>query len=204
MAIVKCKYCKQEFDRTKEPFVQYKAGQVFRYAHDACEPNKELPRYNYVCHICGKADIKDNLQNMPGNSRLWVHPECFMNYQPTEMEKLEWYLMKLFNWDVVPIPVKRTIKIYNEKYKYTPRAIRHTLQYWYEVLHNDIRLANGNIHIVPYVIDRAKEYWQIKAQAEEKNKNIEIKPIEEVKVKLKTPQRQRFRTVDLSFLEEDE
>ena len=66
-----------------------------------------------------------------------------------------------------------------------------------------MRKANGNIHIVPYIIDKAKAYWKTKEQAEVANKDIEIKPAEDIKVKLKTPQRQRFRSVDLSFLEED-
>jgi len=203
MAIVKCKYCGKEFDRAKESFVQYPFGSRFRYAHDICEPNKELKRYNRTCHVCGKADDNENLINMPGVTNLWVHPDCLKSYHPTEQEQLDWYLMKLFGWDFVPVPVKKTIKTYNEKYNYSFKAIRHTLEWWYEIEKNDIRKANGNIHIVPYIIDKAKAYWKTKEQAEVANKDIEIKPAEDIKVKLKTPQRQRFRSVDLSFLEED-
>lgn len=203
MAIVKCKYCGKEFDRATQSFVQIPWGKTFRYAHPWHEECKDKPVYNRVCHICGKGDIDANLINMPGNTKLWVHPDCLANYKPTELEQLEWYIMKLFGTDIVGTPIKRNIKIFNEQYHYSYKAIRHTLEWWYEVEKNDINKANGNINIVPYVIERAKAYWQTKEKAETANKNIEIKPTENITVKLKTPQRQRFHTLDLSFLEED-
>lgn len=203
MAIVKCKYCGKQFDRATQPFVQIPWGQNFRYAHPECEPDKTKPVLNCVCHICGKGDIKDNLENMPGNKHLWVHHDCLANYKPTEQEQLEWYIMKLFQTDLVGTPIKRAIKMYNEQYHYSFKAMRHTLEWWYEIEKNDINKANGNINIIPYVIDRAKAYWKAKEAAAEANKNVEIKPIQDIKVKLKTPQRQRFHTVDMSFLEED-
>jgi hypothetical protein len=36
MATVKCKYCGEQFDKEKEPYIQIPAGSRFRHAHAKC------------------------------------------------------------------------------------------------------------------------------------------------------------------------
>lgn len=204
MAEVTCKYCKQKFDRTKEKFIQYKTGGTRRYAHPTCEPDKSLPVYERVCHICQDAGMKDEFINLPGSKQLWVHPQCLEKYKPNDRELLEWYILGLFNIDTLTGPIRRNIKIYHDDYKWSYTAIRHTLEWWFDIEKNDVDKANGNINIVPYVIERAKKYWQTKHQADEANKDIEVKPMENVKVAIKAPKRERFRSNSFSFLDEEE
>lgn len=204
MAEVTCKYCKEKFDRNEKPFIQYKLGSTWRYAHPDCEHDKTLPVYDGVCHICQHGDLKANMINLPGSKKIWVHEKCLQTYQPTDKELLEWYILGLFNIDTLTGPIRRNIKTYHDDYHWSYTAIRHTLEWWFEIEKNDIGKANGNINIVPYVVERAKKYWQTKKQADEVNKDIQIKPMEEVKVTIKQPQRQRFHSNSFSFLDEEE
>ena len=75
--------------------------------------------------------------------------------------------------------------------------------WWYDIKGNDISKANGNIRIVPYIIDQARDYWKTREQADQSNEKIDIKPIEEVKVAIRQPKRERFRTSSFNFLDEE-
>ena len=202
MALVKCIFCGETFDREQEEFCQFPRGKSMRYAHPYHEQCKGLPIYGHVCYICGKADELKNLTPFLKVDGLYAHPDCIATDAPDERELLNRCVMRLFNKKRVPTNILKQIKTFNEQYRYSFRAIRHTLEWWYDIEQNDIKKANENIGIVPFVIARAKTYWQAKETAVEKNKDIVITPAVDIKVQIKTPQRQRFRTMNLNFLEE--
>lgn len=202
-AMVKCYVCERMFDRANEPYVQKQRGKTFRYAHPDCEPDQPVCYPEDRCAICGKADKVFKVDWLP-NTTLKAHEECLANYHPDDKQQLIDYCRSLFGKnDLSETPILHQIKVYKEQNHYGYSAMRKTLMWWYEIEGNDISKANGNIRIIPYIIDRAKAYWKTRESAVEVNKDIDIKPTENITVKLKTPQRQRFHTLDLSFLEED-
>ena len=203
-AMVKCYVCGEMFDRANNPYVQKQLGEKrFRYAHPDCEPTKPILFPNDRCDICGRADNSFKIDFLP-NTTLKVHPECLQNYQPDEKQKLIDYCRSLFGKDdLAHTPILRTIKIYNEQNHYSFSAIRKTLMWWYDIKGNDVSKANGNIRIVPYIIDQARDYWKTREQADQSNEKIDIKPIEEVKISIRQPKRERFHTSSFNFLDEE-
>lgn len=203
MANVKCVYCGEIFDREKVEFCQIPHGKSMRYAHPYHDECIGLPIYGHVCYLCKKADELKNLVPFLGVDGLYAHVDCINKDQPDDREKLLRYIMKLFNVKRVDTSILKVIKHYNEDLHYTDKAILHTLEWWYDIEKNDVSKANNNIQIVPYIIDRAKAFWQSRTTAFFTNQNIEIKPIENIKVKPKAQKREAFKVMDLSFLEEE-
>lgn len=202
-AMVKCYVCGKMFDRANEPYVQRQHGQRFRYAHPECDPNKPVLYAKDRCDICGRADNSFKINFLP-NTSLKVHPECLQNYNPDERQKLIDYCRTLFGKDDLSLtPILRTIKVFNEQNHYSFSAIRKTLMWWYDIKGNDISKANGNIRIVPYVIDQARAYWKTREQAEKSNQNIEVKPVENIKISIRQPKRERFHSDSFNFLDEE-
>ena len=93
MAYVNCRYCKKQFNRDKESFIQIPVGEkgtTFRYAHADCylkEFNegkvKEVykiwnPKTSSTCFWCNKAlDTTDpNVIPMSQLPNRWVHKGC--------------------------------------------------------------------------------------------------------------------------------
>lgn len=204
-AIVTCKYCKEKFDRDKEEFCQYPAGTKFRYAHSKCEPDLSIQRFKKgdVCYICGKCTYGKKLIPFL-NNKLFVHEDCLNNDTPTEQELLNRTILRLFNCERVPTLILKTIKNFIASYNYTYSGIRKTLEYWYDIEKKDINKANNNINIVPYIYNKAKEYYKTKWMAERANKNIII-PQEKniVKIEIKEPERKEKKKKKFSFLDEE-
>lgn len=207
-SIVTCKYCKQKFDRDKEDFCQYPAGKSFRYAHAKCEKDESVPKYKFgsKCYICEKCDC--NKKTIPFlNSKLFVHEECLKDDNPDDKELLFRTILRLFDYTMVPSNIIKTINKMVESYGYTYSGIQKTLEYWYDLNKNDISKANGNINIVPYVYEKAKQYYKAIWIAERANKNIDIPSAEQIKtteIKIKHQERQEKRKSKFSFLDKEE
>lgn len=206
-AYVKCYICGKQFDRANNKFVQKQLGETgtrFRYAHPECEPDKEALSPNDRCAICGRAGNERTIPWLP-NTTLMAHPTCITKDNPSEYDLLQRYCCSLFGYNSLErSPVLKEIATYHDQYNYSYSAIRKTLMWWYEIEKNDIQKANGHIAIVPYVIKKAKDYWDTVQKAQEVNKDVEIKPTTNITVNIREQKRQRFHSIDLSFLEEEE
>ena len=148
MARVKCTVCGEYFDREKVPAVKSGAR---RYAHERCMPNGEkVPLKTKE----GKAVEVDQ-----------------------DLEKLERYIKNLLGEEFINVRVRRQIKEYRENYGYTYSGILKSLIYFYDVQGNSKDKANGAIGIVPYIYDKAFQYYLSLFMARERNKDIVARPI---------------------------
>lgn len=91
------------------------------------------------------------------------------------------FVCKLFDTKAPNIAVLNQIKEYKEKYKFTYRGMKTTLDYFYNIKGNPTELYNRKVNsvgIIPYVYEEAKEFYQERAIlnpdfSEEKAQEIE-------------------------------
>lgn len=121
MTLVNCKYCKKQFDRDKELFVQIPWGETrYRYAHAECyqkefDEGREKKKYKVwnpetasTCFWCHKAvDTTDEaVIAMPELPNRWVHKECANKHPENDFEKLMIYIINLYKLKDNYIPQK--------------------------------------------------------------------------------------------------
>lgn len=215
--IVKCAYCGSNFDRDKIEYAQISAR---RYAHASCalrekEKNPKLtfevidPTDKVVCAYCKKELSKKSADCVQLKNGKYVHTACQAleeQREKTDKEKLEEYIMKLFNTPYVNPRIRQQINHYIAEYHFTYSGIQKTLYYFYEIKCNDIQKANGTIGIVPYVYQQASNYFYKIWEAQQKNLNVQI-DLYTPKVKeivIQRPQRKTKKRPLFTFLDEEE
>lgn len=129
-----CYYCNQRFDRDLEPFVQVNGN---RYAHKDCIP-----------------DYARKEQTMAAEEQLSPQEKNYQDY-----EDLIKYIKQLFKMRTVLPTVIKQIKEYKQNYGYSYSGMRKTLYWFYELKGNSIKKANGTISIIPFVYDKALDYY---------------------------------------------
>lgn len=215
---VKCSICAQQFDRDKIAFVQTAAK---RYAHASCalrkaaEENKTLtleikdPNDFVTCKYCKKTFNKKEEEYVQLSNSVYAHKTCAeleSKREKTDAEKLDDYIMKLFDRDYVPPRAKKQITQFIQEYNYTYSGILRTLIYFYELKGGDREAAHDGIGIVPFVYQDAYNYyyslWLAKQRNEEKDlSNYIPKTIE---IKITSPEREPMKRKRFTFLDEDE
>ena len=221
--IVKCLYCGANFDREKEAYVQPKGR---RYAHAKCYLRKKevenLPELiitdplDFVsCIYCKQTFNKNEEPFKLFSNGKYAHQSCFELEQArelTDQEKLEKYIMKLFNTDYVYAKIQKQIKDYVTNYGYTYSGILKALIYYYEVKGNkfDEGKAQGGIGIVHYVYPKAFQYYYSIWEAQQKQEHIiDAESLSEyipqvVEVKIPVPKRQEKKRNLFSFLDKEQ
>lgn len=217
MPQVKCVYCEQKFDRGKIAYVQPKAR---RYGHascyfkqrviDATTPELEVidPADVVECFVC-KKHINKKTDKYKQIGKKFFHLECAEieeKREKTDLEKLEIFIMSLFNIDYVSPRIKKQIQNYVNDYNFSYSGIQKSLEYFYVVKDNSLDKANGGIGIVPFVYNDAYNYYYSLWEAKQKNLNIDI---EKYKPRLKEitiepPQRKIKRKKMFTFLDMEE
>lgn len=221
---VTCYYCQSKFDRDKEAYAQISAR---RYAHASCalrecEKNPKLPKPVIInpsdfvtCIYCKKTFNKSEEPFKVFSNGKYAHQSCFeleQSRELTDQEKLERYIMKLFNSDYVYAKIKRQIKDYVTNHGYTYSGIQKALIYYYEIKGNkfDEGKAQGGIGIVPYVYNDAFNYYYAIWEAQQKQEHIsDAASLQEyipkvIEVHIPTPKRQEMKRKLFSFLDEEE
>lgn len=212
-----CPICQGRFDRDKVEYVHVGAR---RYAHAACAlrkaeeestPVPEIvnPLDNVICQYCKKPMNRKDDDCAPLGNGKYAHKKCIEiedSRELTEQEKLERYIMKLFNIDYVNQRIKRQINDYIKQYNYSYSGIRKSLVYWYEVKGNSIDKANGGIGIVPYIYQDAYRYYYALWEAKQKNSNKDIESYKskEIVIHIPAPQRNIKKRKLFTFLDEEE
>ena len=218
---VVCKICQTKFDRDKEAYVQVSAK---RYAHAACalreyhlDPKGEAPIVidptdSVTCIYCKKTFNKQEEPYKLFSNGKYAHQTCYdleQSRELTDQEKLERYIMKLFNTDYVYARIQKQIKDYVTNYGYTYSGIEKALKYYYEVKGNpfDPGKAQGGIGIVPHVYPRAFEYYYSIWLAQQKQdyivdaSSLEKYIPKEIEVKIAAPKRQVKKQNFFNFLD---
>lgn len=220
---VKCLYCGTNFDRDKEAFVQPNSR---RYAHASCYLRKksveDMPELEITdptdivtCIYCKQTFNKGNEPFKLFSNGKYAHQTCFELEQTrelTDQEKLERYIMELFQTDYVYAKIQRQIKDYVTNHGFTYSGIHKALVYYYEVKGNkfDSGKAQGGIGIVPFVYQNAFNYYYAIWEAQQKQEHIhDASSLEEyipkvVEVRIPVPKRQEKKRKLFSFLDKEE
>ena len=220
---VKCLYCGANFDRDKEAFVQPNPR---RYAHASCYLRKksveDMPELEITdptdivtCIYCKQTFNKGNEPFKLFSNGKYAHQTCFELEQTrelTDQEKLERYIMELFQTDYVYAKIQRQIKDYVTNHGFTYSGIHKALVYYYEVKGNkfDSGKAQGGIGIVPFVYQNAFNYYYAIWEAQQKQEHIhDASSLEEyipkvVEVRIPVPKRQEKKRKLFSFLDKEE
>ena len=121
--------------------------------------------------------------------------------------------MKLYNTDHVLPRIKQQIKKYVEEYGYTYSGIMKALIYYYEIKGNkfDFAKTNGGIGIVPFVYEKAYNYyysiWEAQ-QAQQRqlseSSSIDVYIPKTIEVHIPIPQREERKRKLFTFLDEEE
>ena len=221
MAQVNCRYCKKQFDRDKEPFVQIPWGKVFRYGHGSCYTkavNEGIEKNIYkiwdpakasTCFWCHKAIEIDNPKviPMPELPNRYVHIECSKKHPENDLEKLMIYIIQLYKLkeNYIPPAQMKQVTQYEKEYEFTYSGMLKALKYWYEVKKNPLDINRG-IGIIPYIYKQAKEYYYALYLSDLQNQQIknynEFIP-KDIEVKIKPPERKIQKRNLFSFLDED-
>ena len=208
-----CTICGNKFDRDKEAYIL--SGKR-RYAHASCALRQGLTEVeiidptNYVeCKFCKQVFDKSKESFKVFSNGTYAHLSCLELEEKrvlTDEEKLERYIMQLFNTDYVHPRIQKQIKNYVTNYGFSYSGIHKALIYHYEIKQGDISKANGGIGIVEYVYQDAFNYyyalWQAEQIHKDKDINNYIPKIKEIKIpppECKIKKRKLF-----SFLDEEE
>lgn len=166
---VKCYYCGEYFDANKEECGKVNAN---RYAHKKCgdehgwEKNStpiraEKDRAQVKCLYCNKLFYKDDVPYKQVGRR-YAHLSCYEEYHDPDDD----YIGKIY--EIVK-------EVFGSAYNYwaiegmrakmlrdgiTNKEIYQSLYYWYKVKGSSTAKANGNIGIVPYIVDDANDYFK--------------------------------------------
>lgn len=127
-----------------------------------------------------------------------------------DKEALEAYIMKLFNTQIVPPRAQKQIKQFIEENNFTYSGMLKSLKYFYEVKGGSLEKANGGVGIIPWIYDKAYNYYYAIWLAEQENsKIIEARPsiltTPQIEIHITSPKKEpvgRKRTY-FSFLDED-
>lgn len=163
------------------------------------------------CIYCNQIFDRDRMPYVQVSSRRYAHKECSMGendkLQKEERDKLalEEYIMKMFKTTYIDPRVRKQIKQFIEEYHYTYSGIHKSLTYFYEIKGNSIEKANGGIGIVPYVYQKAYQYYFSLWEAQQKNKDVVIEEyVPTVKeIVIPPPQRQVKKRKLFTFLDEE-
>ena len=216
--IVKCSICDTKFDRDRVAFVMSGAR---RYAHADCAlrqaaaEDKPLeveildPNDNVTCKYCKKILNKNKEEYIQISNSIYAHLACSeleAKREKTDAEKLDDYIMKLFNYEYVPPRAKKQINQFIQEYNYTYSGILRTLIYFYEIKGGDREAAHDGIGIVPFVYQDAYNYYYSLWLAQQRNENKDLsyyKP-KTIEVKITSPEREPLKRKRFTFLDEDE
>ena len=114
------------------------------------------------CIYCKKEISKSAENVIQIKNEKFAHKACAdkeNSRELTDAEKLDRYIIQLFNVDYVYPTIKKQIVQFIKDYNFSYSGIQKSLQYFYDVKKNDINKANNRISIVPYVYQEAYNYY---------------------------------------------
>jgi hypothetical protein len=171
-----------------------------------------MAKHIVKCAICGMSFDANVEPFVKVSSRRYAHQKCSENKEENlsqiekDKEALDQYIMKLFNITYIDPRVRKQIKQYIEEYHYTYSGVLKALIYHYEIKGGDIDKANGALGIVPYVYQKAYNYYYSLWEAQQKNKEkiIEYYVPKVKELIIPAPERKVKKRKNFSFLDEEE
>ena len=170
---------------------------------------------HYVkCIYCGKKFNRDStdIPFVKVTSNRYAHQACVdaeKTGQQKEIDdklKLNQYIKDLFHIETISFAMGKQIEYYVEECHYTYSGIHQALIYWYEVQKHEPDLNNPTLGIIPYIYQKAHNYYYAIWLAKEANKDKDIANfIPKVKVIEITPPERKIKKRKLfTFLDREE
>ena len=150
-------------------------------------------------HCNNEVDKEEAIFNT--KTKRYYHSDCYQIL--LDRKELCDYISDLFKYK------KPSVKIYQQMAAFYDKGITYkdmllTLKYFYEIEKGDISKAQGGIGIIPYAIDRAKEYATLNNIEQEKLiQKFEAKAAEQKETKIifvQEQNKQRKKTIDINML----
>lgn len=148
------------------------------------------------CYYCGKQFDRDIEGYIKPNARRYAHKICpninqeIIQKQQT-IDNFYQYTKKILGDNFTFVRVRQQVEEYlKEPYNFTYEGMMLSLKYWYEIKKNNVDKAKGAIGIIPYIYNDAKKYFIDIYNAQQINKNKNLKLMHENKViKIEIPKR---------------
>lgn len=163
------------------------------------------------CRICGETFDADKEPAFK-KGRWYAHQTCYdereaaKTKEEKDFDMLLEYCSQLFGRLFDYPRTMRLAKSYHEKNNFSYSGMIRTMQYVYEIKKEPIEKGNGSIGIVPYMYDKAYNYWYSIWLA---NQNNEAKILERyepkiIEIKIPEPVRKMHRRKIFTFLDEED
>lgn len=151
-----------------------------------------MAKHMVKCLYCGQMFDANTEPFVKPNARRYAHVACARTEEEnqTQEEKdkheLEEYIKELFGVNTIPVKIRKQMDTFRKEKNYSYSGMRKTLKFFFEVKGNPIEKANGGIGIIPWVYDKAFDYWRALWEAQERNKGVEIQkynlPVREIHI----------------------
>lgn len=176
--------------------------------NDTSKLNITDPNDFITCIYCKKTFNKNEEEYIQISNSKYAHLACSeleAKREKTDAEKLDDYIMKLFNYDYVPPRAKKQVNQFIKEYNYTYSGMLKALVYFYEIKGGSIEEAHDGIGIIPFIYQDAYNYYYNLWLAKQRNEDKELdKYIPEViEIKIPIPQRNIYKRKLFTFLDEE-
>ena len=154
-----------------------------------------IAKHIVKCSICNLSFDTNEEPWVKTNSRRYAHKACVdkkeegKSQNEKDYEKLEEYILKLYNRDTLGAKISKQIRDYHRDYNYTFSGIQKSLIWWYEIKGNvvDENLTHNGIGIVPFIYDDAMKYFYSLFLAQLVNDNSDIGKIAIEEIQISPP-----------------
>ena len=140
------------------------------------------------CLLCNKNFDREKIPFVKIGNR-YVHEKCALD-NPKKIKELfnreDFYecVKAIYGPKYDYQTINRQAENFIKNYGYTWYGMTKSLQWFYFVNNGTTEKSNDGVGIIPYVYDRAKEYYKEVDTTQKKNEKIELRqPVIEVKVK---------------------
>lgn len=163
MTLVKCPECEIRFDRDKEE--SQKIGN--RWYHTECV-------------------IALRERNVEAKNKEPRHVDMTSKGDKKDYKELIDYICKIYEMSRPSGQMLKQIKSFKDEYEYTYKGMEVALRFFYDIENNAVKDDTG-VGIIPYIYERAKNYYMRKLEIE----NTEIDT--EVEVRHFKPRKKDYR-----------
>ena len=151
-----------------------------------------IAKHIVKCSICNVSFDTNEEPWVKTSSTRYAHKSCADKKEESktqdekDYEKLEKYILKLYDRDTLGAKISKQIRDYHRDYQYTFSGIQKSLVWWYEIKGNtvDENITHTGIGIVPFIYDDAMKYFYSLFLAQLVNDNSDIGKIaiEEIQI----------------------
>jgi hypothetical protein len=132
------------------------------------------------CSICGKSFDRDKIPCVKTSGRRYAHATCVGELSEEERQRQQdeatfWkYVKEIYGSNYNYMLIKKQVENFQKEYNYTISGMYKTL-YWFYVINGGSTSNSNGIGIIPYVYDKAENYFRQQYIIQEKNKTKTVR-----------------------------